>query len=456
MAPTPKPSAGQARLRAQGGALVPSRLASMPIEPPHPKEVADKLAFRTAAEYQRAVQCAERYWTQARMAVERRTASIAKAERQAKVDHEETARNYERQVATARQRHQSFVEQVHAKARGAVHSARIAATQAEGVYVAALSAIPGFGPLQLEAMAFHDARNVALALVNAYKAALGPDGLGPLSVFLFGLDRFIDMARDRRAQMPLQFAELLVKAVVQRQVRHYAADAEEVARLKRMGGSRLVAIQAALGDLNEEGTPTVVVSSYRNVREWLAQAKGSPFDLALDRLKLDVETAVRRELARLQPQLELAKSEAHGLSAIRTVVEAHQRAQRQLFSTEAAARGLLNEELARIDAQLERDMQLADAMVIGMDHTAAQRLAEAKRMQAEAKKMVKRWARVIGDLQDLSGWQRFRWRVIEGFDLDAFWNEAHARMAAPLPKVAGTAEASALRQEGPLPKALGR
>ena len=36
-------------------ALVPARVASMPIEPPHPKEVRDKLEFTSAASYKMAV-----------------------------------------------------------------------------------------------------------------------------------------------------------------------------------------------------------------------------------------------------------------------------------------------------------------------------------------------------------------------------------------------------------------
>src|SRR5688572_23944186 len=85
------------RAQAPQGALVPARVAQIPIEPPTPDEVADKLSFRSAAQYKKVVAMADRFYQQARYAVERRAASVKKAERQAQVDHEETATNYQRQ-----------------------------------------------------------------------------------------------------------------------------------------------------------------------------------------------------------------------------------------------------------------------------------------------------------------------------------------------------------------------
>lgn len=414
------------------GALVPSRVSAIPIEPPHPDEVADKLEFRNAAQYKRAIALAERYYLQARFAIDRRAASVKKAERQAQVDHEETASNYQRQLFQARLRYRQLLEQVHAKHRQAVFQARTAANRSEEVFKEVLKTLPGYGEHQLKLMALHDGRAVTHALVQAYKSALGPDAMGDMSAFLYALDKMIDVARDRKALMPLQFADALVKAVLHRQVRRAGKDKDEVDRLRQAAGVRLTAIQGFFHEQKVDATPTEIREVYLAVHDWLAKAAGTPFDLALDRLKLDVDSTVRKEQKRLTEALEIAAPQMNRLHEFQPVFEAHRQAQRVLIATEQAAKNVLNNELARIQAQFDKDVQLADAMVIGMDHTAAQRLAEAKRMLGEAKKMVGRWGRELEHLQELPGWQKLVWRLTEGFDHEEYWVDFRAKLQARL------------------------
>jgi hypothetical protein len=409
------------------GSNLPARVASMPIEPPHPREVEDKLQFRTAAQYKKAVMLAERYLWQARLAIDRRAGTVKKAERQAKQDHEETGGNFQRQLAQAQSRYKSYIEQCHGKHRQAIYQARVSASQAEDIYKTALASVPGYGQLRLRAMALNDSRAVTLSLVSSYKAALGPDGLGNMHIFLAGLDKTIDLARDRSSVVPMQFAESLLKAVVQRQLRNVAADKEEVERLKVAGGGRLMLIQSFLAEQTLDTTPASVRTAYFAVHEWLGKASGTPFDLALDRLKRDVESLIRKEQSHLEHQIETALQHSDNLHLLRPVAESYDRAQRVLISSEQAAKNVLHQEISRIEVQLEKEIQLADAMVIGMDHTAARRLAEAKRAYNGARKMAGRWQRVLEELQEIGAWQRFIWRLTENFDLDCFWLDLRAK-----------------------------
>jgi hypothetical protein len=415
----------------RGSALVPSRVSAMPIEPPHPREVEDKLEFRSAAQYKKAVSLAERYLWQAKLAVDRRKASVKKNERQAQVDHEETAGNYQRQVFAAQARYKQYLDQCHAKHRQAIFQARVAAAQAEEVYKRALDSVPGYGRLQLALMALNDSRAVTQSLVAAYKSSLGPDGMGHLGNFLTALDKVVDFARDRRAVTPMQFAESLLKAVVQRQVRHYAADKHadkaELEKVKQAAGARLLMIQGFLGEGHLDATPAPVRTAYFGVHEWLGKATGTPFELALDRLKRDIDGVSRREEQNLTKQIEIAVQQSNQLHLLRPVAEAYDRAQRVLLSSEQAAKNVLHQEVARIEQQLEKELQLADAMVVGMDHTAARRLAEAKRALVGARKMVGRWSRVLNELEEVGRWQKLVWRLTENFDHESFWLDLRAK-----------------------------
>ncbi|MDB5099674.1 MAG: hypothetical protein JWM80_4095 [Cyanobacteria bacterium RYN_339] len=426
-------SAPRQRPPARGSALVPARVSAMPIEPPHPREVEDKLEFRTAAQYKKAVMLAERYVWQARLAVDRRKASVKKNERQAQVDHEETAGNYARQVFHAQARYKSYMEQCHAKHRQAIYQARVGAGQAEDVYKRALESVPGYGRLQLALMALNDSRAVTQSLVAAYKTALGPDGMGDLHLFLTSLDKVADFARDRRAVVPMQFAESLLKAVVQRQVRHMGADKHadkaELEKLKQAAGARLLMIQGFLAEGHPDATPAPVRTAYFAVHEWLGKATGTPFELALDRLKRDIDGVTRREEQNLSKQIEIAVQQSNQLSMLRPVAEAYDRAQRMLLSSEQAAKNVLHQEIARIEQQLEKELQLADAMVVGMDHTAARRLAESKRALMGARKMVGRWSRVLNELEEVGRWQKLVWRVTENFDHESFWLDTRAKLS---------------------------
>jgi hypothetical protein len=428
----PQPNQPRRRMPAVAGtqgALVPQRVASIPIEPPHPKEVAERLEFRTAAQYKKAVALADRYLMQARMAVEWRAASINKAERQATVDHEETLSNYQRQVNTAQTRYKQLIEQAHAKHRQGLYQARVALNQAEGVYKEALRGIIGYGELQLGAMALNDARAVTHSLVAAYKGALGPDGLGDMPMFLSHLDKTIDLARDRQTVVPLQFADALVKAVLTRHVRKAGENKTEVDRLKQMASARLTTIQGFLLEKPKDATPNEIRAVYVAVHDWLSKAAGTPFDLALDRLKLDVESTVRREHARIAPLLEAAAQQCNHLHLLQPVAASYHQAQRVFNSSEVAAKHGLQNELARIEGQLEKEIQLADAMVIGMDHTAAKRLAEAKRGYGEARKLVNRWGKLLDELEEVGGWLKMKWRFTESFDHQAFWDEFRLKQA---------------------------
>jgi hypothetical protein len=428
----PQPNRPQRQPRPAGpaGALVPQRVASIPIEPPSPKEVADRLEYRNAAQYKKAVATAERFLAQARMAVDRRTASISKQERQATLDHEETVHNYQRQVAAAQSRYKQLIEQANSRHRQGLFQARVALNQAEDVYKEALRGIVGYGELQLQVMALNDARAVTHSLVSAYKSALGPDGLGDLGLFLSNLDKMIDLARDRGTVVPLQFADALVKAVVSRHVRRAGENKAEAERLKQMATARLTSIQGFMLEKPKDQTPQDVRAVYLAVHDWLSKAAGTPFDLALDRLKLDVEATARREATRLQPLIEAAAAQCNHLHLIQPVAAAYHQAQRVFTRSEVAARNGLQGELARIEGQLEKEIQMADAMVVGMDHTAAKRLAEAKRGYAEARRLVSRWSKTIDDLEEeVSGWQRMMWRFTEGFDHQQFWDEFRLKSA---------------------------
>ena len=221
----PQQPAGSARSQQvqPSNALVPARVASMPIEPPHPKEVRDKLEFTSAATYKKAVQLADRFYWQAQLAVDRRIASVKKAERQAQIDQTDTASSYERQVAAAHQRYRQVMETAQAKYRQTLFICRQNGRQAEDVYKEVLAGVAGYGDLQLRSLALADARSLTTTLIQAYKGSLGPDGLGNIYGFLAAVDRAIDHARDRQMIVPVQFAESLIKAIAQRQIRYIAS-----------------------------------------------------------------------------------------------------------------------------------------------------------------------------------------------------------------------------------------
>lgn len=408
-------------------AMVPARVASMPIEPPHPKECRDKLEFKSAGQYKKAVLLADRYYWQAQMAVERRMASVKKAERQALVDHEETASNYQRQVMLAQTRYRTLVEQCHAKHRQTLVAARTSAANSEGVYKEALRTIPAYGELQLQVLALNDARAVTLGLVAAYKGALGPDGLGRFMNYLNALDKTIDLARDRRCVVPMQFTEALVKALTARHVRHHAADKEEVARIRQEAGARLVAIKGLLSENHIDNTPPAIRTIYFAVHEWLSKAAGTPFELAMDRLKLDIEAAVRKDQRDLENRIHAAIQSSSQINLLQPVANAYQHAQRVLLSSEQAAKNVLYAELTRVEAQLEKEVQMADAMVVGMDHTAAKRLAEAKRSLGTARKLVRAWHRVLGELEVITRWQKLIWRLTDGHEHDSYWDDLRGK-----------------------------
>ncbi|MEB3328864.1 MAG: hypothetical protein VKQ33_06490 [Candidatus Sericytochromatia bacterium] len=406
----------------------------MPIEPPHPREVRHRLLYTSAATYKKAVTLAERYGWQARMAAERRDATLKKLERQAEAEKGETRLTYERQVAAAQQRYRSFLEQAHAKHRHAVHHARQAARQAEDVYKAVLQRVPGYGELQLQALALADARALTTSLVQGYRSALGPDGLGEIVEFLRAFDRVLDHARDRQMVVPVQFAEAVIKGLVQRQLRHLAASAgatpaarAEGERIKQAASGRLSAIQEVLAEQGRDTTPPSIRTIYFAVQDWLSKAPGSPFDLALDRLKLDVEATSRREQRALEDQMKVAIQSCAQAPEIRPAAEAYQAAQRILSSSEQAARNVLTSDLARVETALERELQMAEAMVVGMDHSRSKRLAQARKDLVRARKMARRWDLVLEGLQEVGAWQRLKWRLFEGFDLELFWGEVQAR-----------------------------
>lgn len=427
----------KARSHAPQGALVPARVASMPIEPPHPKEVRDKLEFTSAATYKKAIQLADRYYWQAQLAVERRAASVRKAERQAQVDQAETQSTYQRQLNAAQVRYRQLVEQAHGKHRQAVFAARQHARQAEDVYKEVLQGVHGYGELQLRSLALADARALTSALIQAYKGALGPDGLGDLAAFLSAFDRVLDLARDRRMVVPVQFAESLIKALVQRQVRHLASGGAKAAdpkaeaeRLKQAAGQRLTAIKVFTTEVGGDATPPSIRTIYFSVHDWLAKAPGTPFELAMDRLKLDVEASTRREQRNLEDQMKVAVQACTRMNQIRPVAEAYQAAHRVLLSSEQAAKNVLHADLQRIEVALQRELQMAEAMVVGMDHTSAKRLAQAKKDLAGARKMVNRWFRVLEDLQEVGRWQKLVWRVMERFDYEGYWEDVRSKQMA--------------------------
>ncbi len=425
------------RANAPQGALVPARVASMPIEPPHPKEVRDKLEFSSATSYKKAIQLADRYYWQALLAVDRREASVRKAERQAQVDQADTQSTYQRQLTAAQQRYRQLIEQAHAKHRQAIFTARQNARQAEEIYKEVLKGVAGFGELQLRSLALADARGLTTALIQSYKGALGPDGLGDLTSFLNAFDRVLDLARDRRMIVPVQFGESLIKALVQRQVRHLASGSAKVAdakgdaeRLKQAAGARLTAIKVFISEVGGDATPPTIRTIYFSVHDWLAKTSGTPFDLAMDRLKLDVEATTRREQRNLEDQMKVAIQACTRMNQIRPVAETYQAAQRMLLSSEQAAKNVLHADLQRIEVALQRELQMAEAMVVGMDHTSAKRLAQAKRDLSGARKMVNRWFRVMETLQEVGRWQKFCWRMMEGFDYEAFWDDVRAKQMA--------------------------
>jgi hypothetical protein len=424
----------KARPQRQAGALVPSGVATLPIEPPHPREVRHKLLYTSAATYKKAVQLAERYVWQARMAVERREATLKKLERQADAERGETQLTYERQVGTAQQRYRSFLEQAHAKHRHAVHHARQATRQAEDVYKAVLQQVPGYGELQLQALALADARALTASLVQGYRSALGPDGLGDIVEFLRAFDRVLDHARDRQMVVPVQFAEATIKGLLQRQLRHLAASGgatpearAEGERIKQAASTRLNAIQEVLGEQGRDTTPPSIRTIYFAVQDWLGKAPGSPFDLALDRLKLDVEATSRREQRALEDQMKVAIQACAQVHEIRPAAEAYQAAQRILASSEQAARNVLTSDLARVEVALERELQMAEAMVVGMGHSRSKKLALARKDVVRARKMARRWSLVVEGLQEIGTWQRLKWRLFERFDVETFWDDVNAR-----------------------------
>jgi hypothetical protein len=121
--------------------------------------------------------------------------------------------------------------------------------------------------------------------------------------------------------------------------------------------------------------------------------------------------------------IETAAQQCNHIHLLQPVAASYHQAQRVFTSSEIAAKNVLQSEITRIEAQLEKEIQLADAMVVGMDHTAAKRLAEAKRGHANARKLVVIWGRVLDGLEEVSGWQKMKWRFGENFDHQAFWDE---------------------------------
>jgi hypothetical protein len=415
--------ASDARTTVGTSPRVPARIAAMPIEPPHPREVADKLEFTSANEYKRAVQVADRYFWQAQLAVERRLVSVKKAARQVRLDAQEGEANFRRQVEAAQQRYRTLIEECHSKHRQTVYQAMVTANQAEHVYKAALADVHGYGPIQIAILQVQDARTVTGALVQAYKSALGPDGLGDLPKFVNAFDRFIDLACDRHAIAPLQFAMILLQGIAKRQIRaaQVAQDPDRVQAIKDLLAPRSRAMAAYLADNRQDETPSSIRTLYIGVNEWLAKAEGTPFELALERLKLDVDAMVRREVRQLENQLQQAVRENDQFARLKPIADAYQRARQVLTSSELVAKNVLHQELTRLEAQLAKDLQLAEATVIGLEHSASQRFQEAKRNLARARKLVRIWTQVLDELCELSAWHKLYWRVTSGFDHDAYW-----------------------------------
>lgn len=418
------------------GALVPAGISALPIEPPHPKAVRHKLNFTTSATYRKAVLMADRYYWQSVLAVERREASVKKYTRQSQSDQAETQTTYQRQVAHAHQRYRSYLEQAHAKHRHAIAHARQGARQAEDVYKAVLEQVPGYGELQLKALALIDARVLTTSLVQGYRTALGPDGLGDLMSFLRAFDRVLDHAKDRQMIVPIQFAESVIKGLLQRQLRHVTANGvkdldtrAECERLKQATHVRLNAISEFLADTALDTTPPSLRAIFFAVHDWLRKAPGTPFDLALDRLKLDVEATSRREQRALEDQMKIAIQTCPQAPQIRPAAEAYQASQRILASAEQGARNVLQSDLVKIESALERELQMAEAMVVGMEHKQSKRMEQAKKDLVRAKKLNRRWFEVLNELQTVSTWARMRWRLLEGFDIDHFWDELRAKQA---------------------------
>ncbi|MEB3196046.1 MAG: hypothetical protein VKP62_02475 [Candidatus Sericytochromatia bacterium] len=415
-------------------ALLPAPISSITLEPPHPKEVRYKLQFVSAQSYKKAVTLADRYYWQAQMAVERREASLAKFDKQAQLDQAETQATYHRQVAAAQQRYRAFIEQAHARQRQALHQARQRARQAEDVYKAVLENVPGYGELQLKALALADARALTSSFIQSYRSSLGPDGLGDLFSFLRAFDRVLDHARDRQMVVPVQFAEAVLKGILQRQLRHLISNSgkevdarSEGERLKQATQTRLSAISEFLSEDTRDATPPSIRAIFFAVGDWLAKSPGTPFDLALDRLKLDVEATARREQRSLEDQMKVAIQTCPQAQQIRPAAEAYQAAQRIMSSSEQAARNVLQSELVRIESALERELQMAEAMVLGMSQKQTTRIEQAKRDIAKAKKLVRRWHLEMTRMQEVGTFQRLRWRFLEGFHLEEFWDELQHR-----------------------------
>jgi hypothetical protein len=422
-------SAGQPprRKQAMTQALVPSGIQALPIEPPDPSEVADRLTFKNAVSYQAAIALAQGYRRQARLAVERRMASIRKGERLTHAESQETQLTHDRQMAQAHLRYKALIEQAHGKHRQILHQARLRAYRAEEQYKKALSFFPEYGACELKRLALQDAHLVFMSIQEAYQGVLGPDGLGELGEFLARLDKSIDLARERRAIAPLQFIETLITGVLHRQVLKLGRDQQAVERLKQVAGTRLLVLQGLLAQTPEDTTPEEARAIYQSVRAWLAQAAGTPFGLALERIKRDMAAFIRQEQEVLETAGQSAARRCENLQQLGPALEAYAEARRLLHGTEQAARSALQHELAKIDARLEKERHLIEALVIGLDHTAAKRLEEARRSHQTARKLVTRWGKELRRLEALTGFQKFMFKQFEGFDAERFWKNFHLR-----------------------------
>src|SRR5687767_9069015 len=85
------------------------RLAPLHVEPPHPDELIDKLVYRTASDYKKAVLLAEHYAWQAHLVIERRAGLVQKCEMLAERDRGEASRNSHHQLAQAQARYKARI-----------------------------------------------------------------------------------------------------------------------------------------------------------------------------------------------------------------------------------------------------------------------------------------------------------------------------------------------------------
>lgn len=411
----------------------PHSLALAPVKGPErlpdlpgPSQLARELEFSSAATYRRAVDLAFMHLEQTRRVLAHRQSQLERASARAEKEQAETTRTYTRQLHTIESRYAAWVREAHARHAGARAEAARPRLEAEAALAEACAAAGPWGALRLEARRLDEARALARELGHLAKRTLGLGGLGDWRAFSSGVRLHAREAEARRSPETAALLDALLQAVMRTHAVQARAKGPDharalVAEMKALNAPEL----AALWRLREADAyfTAGLGRVFAEVTRWLRGAEPGAAEAALDRLRLDVEMLARQSARSLKAALALTPpAEPEAAAAVSSALQALAEAERLESGLAQAAAAALQHDLSYLDGEREKGSRLADALVVGMDHTAGRALADARSRLQHARDLETAWLREIQALEQApSGWERFAWRAWRGLDLDAFW-----------------------------------